>query len=769
MSDSVEIEQTGGTSECRDRSARHHDLRRRHIHLRRFVGAALGLAASWPTAALAQEGNRESHNIAAVRVVERPEIDGDLGDAVWARASVIDQFVQQEPNEGAPATERTEVRVLYDGSSLFVAVHAFDTQPDQVIATEMRRDSNRILDEDNFEIILDTFMDSRSAYMFVVNPLGAQLDQQVFDEGGRDRRGSALAVNRDWDGVWAVSARRTDDGWVAEIEIPMVTIRFPDANPQSWGVNFMRDIRRKNEQVFWAPIPREFSLTRVSLAGELRDLQELDRGYDLRVKPYVTGGGRRTVDAGDTDNSTTQDVGVDVKYGITPSLNLDVTINTDFAQAEVDNEQVNLTRFALFFPEKREFFLENANQFAVGTPNSTGRIADLFFSRRIGLTATGAQVPILAGARLTGKVGANNIAIMDIHTDDAFGNPGENFLVARYARDVFGRSQIGALVVNRQAESGGDPTREYNRTFAVDMNLVPTSALTIDGFLAMTSSPGISDGDYAGHIRAGWLDQRYRIYAEYEDFGENFNPTVGFVPRVDMRRSKVHLEFNPRPGRWGIRMMEPMTNYTYITDQTGRMMSTQWHFMVGTRFTNGAYLNLWHNRYFERIDTPFRVGGVQIGAGDYSFYDFAVMFNSDPSRRLFYRMSWQPQTFYGGDRTDLSASVGLRVTSQLATEAGLSRNDVDLPNGSFKADIGTLRVDYAFSPQVSLRTLTQYNSLSEQWSTSARLRWIFRPGSDIYVVYDEVRRDIPNAIDPLLVDEFRDHQLTLKMTYLFSF
>jgi hypothetical protein len=301
------------------------------------------------------------------------------------------------------------------------------------------------------------------------------------------------------------------------------------------------------------------------------------------------------------------------------------------------------------------------------------------------------------------------------------------------------------------------------------MNLVPTSALTIDGFLAMTSTPDVSDGDYAGHIRAGWLDQRYRMYAEYENFGENFNPEVGFVPRVDMTRSKVHLEFNPRPGRWGIRMMEPMTNYTYITDQTGRMTSTQWHFMLGTRFENGAYLNMWHNRYFERIDDPFRVGGVQIDPDDYNFHDWSFSFSSNPSERFFYRVNWQPQTFYGGDRNDISTTVGMRVTSQLATQAGFSRSDVDIPNGSFKADIGTLRIDYAFSPQISLRTLTQYNSLSEQWSTSARLRWIFRPGSDIYVVYDDVRRDIPNTIDPLLTDQYRDHQLIVKMTYLFSF
>ena len=741
--------------------------RRRHpgsVPACRILAGLLVLAgASTPVRAAAQEGAQEHHQVAAILVADRPQIDGDLSDPVWQGAAVIDGFIQQEPDEGAPATERTEVRLLYTESSLFIAVHAFDSDPSGVIATEMRRDGDRIFDEDNFQVILDTFRDYRSAYMFVVTPLGAQLDQQVFDEGGRDRRGSALAVNRDWDGVWSVSARRTDDGWAAEIEIPMVTLRFPAADMQSWGINFMRDIRRKNEQVFWAPIPRAFSLTRVSLAGSLNDLQSLDRGLDLRVKPYVTGGGRYQRESGVGETDTHGDMGLDVKYGITPSLNLDVTVNTDFAQAEVDNEQVNLSRFALFFPEKREFFLENANLFSVGTPNSLGRIADLFFSRRIGLTETGAQVPILGGARVTGKVGASNLAVMDIQTDGAFGNPGENFLVARYSRDV-GRSQIGGLVVNRQATNGG----YYNRTFAADMNLVPTAALTIDGFVAGTDTRGHDGSELAGHLRAGWLDQSWRVYGEYENFSDAFNPEVGFVPRVGMRRYKGHFEYNPRPGRWGIRMMEPMTNVTYITDQSGQRESWQWHLMLGTRFENGAYLNLWHNQYAERIDATFRVGGVPIDPGDYRFHDWNVMFNSDPSRRLFYRLSWQPQTFYGGDRTDYSATLGLRVTSQLATQASFSRNDVKIVNGEFTADIGSLQVDYAFSPTISLRSLTQYNSLSDQLSTSARLRWIFRPGSDIYVVYDEVRRDTELLVDPF-VDEYRDRQLIVKVTYLFSF
>jgi hypothetical protein len=725
------------------------------------------LAALAPSGAIAQEGGH-LHNVAAVRVTDRPELDGDLSDAVWRDAAVIDAFVQQEPNEGAPSTERTEVRVLYTGSSLFLAVHAFDSEPDRIIATEMRRDSNRILDEDNFEIIFDTFRDSKSAYMYVVSPLGAQLDQQVFDEGGRDRRGSggALAVNRDWDGVWSVAARRTDDGWVAEIEIPMVNMRFPSADVQSWGMNFMRDIRRKNEQVFWAPIPREFSLTRVSLAGALTDLQSLERGMDLRIKPYITGGGRYRHDVTNGLDGTDADgdVGLDLKYGVTPSLNLDVTVNTDFAQAEVDNEQVNLTRFALFFPEKREFFLENANQFAVGTPNSLGRIADLFFSRRIGLTDTGARVPILGGARLTGKVGGNNIAVMDIQTREAFGSPGDNFFVGRYIRDLWGVSQIGALVINKQAESGG----HYNRTFAADMNLVPIPQLTIDGFLAGTDTKGVGGGELGGHLRAGWLSRSWRIYSEYEDFGDSFNPEVGFVPRVGIRRSKIHFEHNPRPGKWGIRMLEPMTYIEYITDRTGRMVTRNWHFMVGTQFENGAYLVVRHNRHFDRIDEAFRVGGVTIDQGDYDFWDASVSFNSNPSRRFSYRLNVEPSTFYGGDRMDYSANVSMRATNQLALAAGFSRNDVDLPNGDFIADIGSFQVDYAFSPTISLRSLTQYNSLTEQLSTSARLRYIYRPGSDIYVVYDDVRRDIPIATAPF-TNEFRDRQLVLKMTYLFTF
>ena len=714
--------------------------------------------------AVSAQESWELYQIGAVRVEQGPEIDGVLDDPVWQTAAVINQFVQQEPNEGAPATERTEVRVLYEGRTLFLGVRAFDSSPDGPIASEMRRDADRILEEDNFQVILDTFMDSRSAYMFVVSPLGAQLDQQVFDEGGRDRRASGSAINRDWDGVWSVSASPTSDGWVAEIAIPMVTLRFPDSDPQTWGINFMRNIRRKNEQVFWAPIPRAFTLTRVSLAGSLTDLEDLSQGRDLRIKPYVTGGGRRQREGVSTDNSTQRDVGLDVKYGVTGGLSLDLTYNTDFAQVEVDNEQVNLTRFALFFPEKREFFLENAGQFAVGTTNSTGRIADLFFTRRIGLSEARTNVPIIGGARLTGKIGQNNIAIMDLQTEDAVGEPGQNFLVARYSRDIFQRSQIGGLFINKEASRGG----RFNRTFATDIRLSITPSLTVDGFLAGTSSRGVSDEQFGGHVRAGWLSRSWRIYSEYTDLEDNFNPEVGFVPRVGIRRSKFHFEGNPRPGKWGIRMMEPMWNVTVFQDQTGRLVSRQYHHMVRTQFDSGAAINIMYNRRFERLDDPFQVtSDVVIDPGKYRFYDLRLSYNSDPSRVFTYSVNYGPQTFYDGNRTDMSLRAGVRVTNKLATSARFSRSDIDLPAGAFTADIGSFQVDYAFSPAVSLRTLTQYNSSADQWSTSARFRYIYRPGSDIYVVYDDVRRDTDLPVSPFL-EEFRDRQLLIKVTYLLS-
>ena len=705
------------------------------------------------------------------RGIERgPTIDGHLDDEVWSSAAIIEDFIQQEPSEGDPATERTVVRLLYDARALYIGVEAFDSDPGGVVATEKRRDSPRLFDEDNFQIILDTFRDRRSGYMFVTSPLGAKLEQQVAEEGeGGFRGNNSSNINVNWDGVWDVVTRRTSEGWVAEIAIPMVTLRFPKAERQVWGVNFMRNIRRKNEQVFWAPISKEYSLTRVSRAGTMTGIGSVNRGMDLRLTPYVLSGGKQERVAARLNGSGFGDVGLDVKYGVASGLNLDLTLNTDFAQVEVDEQQVNLTRFPLFFPEKRDFFLENAGMFSVGARSGFGRLADLFFTRRIGLSDGGQPIPIIGGARLTGKVSQHNIALMNITTQEAFGQPRENFFVGRYSRDILARSKIGALVINKDAVSGES---HYNRTFAADTTLAVHRNLTLTGFVAKTETPGITTGEMAGYARGTWLSPAWHFYGEYVDLQDNFNPEVGFVPRVGIRTSKFHGEWNPRPGRWNIRRLDPMWNITYTTDQHNRMLTRSTHNMVGTYFEDGSSVVVYYNDNFERLDVPFQIRpDVTIPAGDYRFGEWWFTYRTDPSRRLYAQTQYSPQTFFDGTRTDVQATLGVRVTSSIAAEARFTRSDIDLPDGAFIADLASVTFDLALSPDVTLRTLSQYNSTTHEISTSVRFNWIYSPGSDIYIAYDELRLDT----DPLMLNPhlrhapwLRSRQLAIKMTYLLS-
>ncbi len=715
---------------------------------------------------LSAQESRVPSDVAVVFVEQGPVIDGALDDTVWGDAALIDAFTQQEPDEGAPSSERTEVLLLYDRNTLYFGVRAFDSSAGGVTATEMRRDSDRILSEDNFQIILDTFKDGRSGYMFVTNPLGAQLDQQVFNEGEGGIRGRGTPnINRDWDGVWHVAAQRTADGWIAEIAIPMVTLRFPEAEVQIWGMNLMRNIGGRNEQAFWTPIPKPYAIAKVSLAGTLTGMRSLGRGSDLRITPFVTGGTSHIADAGVVDDSFQRDMGIDVKYGLSAGLNLDMTVNTDFAQAEVDDEQVNLTRFPLFFPEKRDFFLENSGQFKVGSATAFNRLAELFFTRRIGLSPTGDQVPIRAGARLTGKVGRNDISVLNVQTGDAFGRSGENFLVTRYSRHFLSRSRIGGLFINKN-ETDGD---HFNRTYAIDMALVPNDAFTITGFIAKTETPGVSEGETGAYLNATWLDQAWRIYGEFADFGDNFNPEVGFLPRRGIRLTKLHFERDPRPDVLGIRVMSPMVNVVYITDQQNRLVSRRYHSMVGTSFDNGAFLNLWYNHNYERLDQPFIVrDGVAIVPGAYTFGEWRMSFNSNPSKSVYYELNYSPQDFYDGTRTDMTVTLGARLSSSLSAEGSYARNDIELAAAAFDVELASLRIDYALSPEMALRSVTQYNSATDQFSTSARFRYTYRPGSDIYVVYDELRRDFDDPTGLAVLNEYRDRRLIVKFTHLLT-
>ena len=469
-------------------------------------------------------------------------------------------------------------------------------------------------------------------------------------------------------------------------------------------------------------------------------------------------GGREDRVATGLDGSGFNDVGLDVKYGVTSGLNLDVTLNTDFAQVEVDEQQVNLTRFPLFFPEKRDFFLENAGMFSVKNEGGVGRLADLFFTRRIGL-ALGQPVPIIAGTRLTGKVNRHNIAVLNIQTQEALGQLGNNFFVGRYSRDILARSKVGGIIVNKEAIGDSD----YNRTFAVDTSLAVHRYLTVTGFLAKTQTPEISSEDAAGHVNATWISPGWRFYGEYTDIQDNFNAEVGFVPRVGIRRSKLHGQWNPRPGKWGIRSMDPMMNVVYTTDQHNRLLSRRVHHMISVQFEDGSSFTAIYNRDFEQLDVPFPIrSDVTVPAGTYRLDNPSVWYRSDPSRKLSTSLRYSPQTFFGGTRTDWSASVNLRATSQVAAQGSFRRSDVDLPGGAFIADLASFRLDYTLSPEMTLRTLTQYNSTTDSVGTSVRFNWIYMPGSDLYIAYDEFRQDIPG------VPWLQNRQLAVKMAYLLS-
>ncbi|HUE85211.1 MAG TPA: DUF5916 domain-containing protein [Vicinamibacterales bacterium] len=705
--------------------------------------------------------SRERPSAQATRVDQAPRIDGTLDEAVWRLAPVLDQFTQQEPTEGQPASDRTEVRVLYDHAHLYIGVTAFASEP--VVATEMRRDADRLFDEDNFQVILDTFHDSRNGYMFLTTPLGAKLEQQVFDEGEGGGRGTTANVNRNWDGIWDAAAQITPDGWTAEMMIPVSTVRFVPGQT-IWGVNFMRHVRRRNELVYWAPIPKAYTLTRVSLAGELTGLDGLSRGLDLKLKPFVLAGVQRNASGPSTATTRwPRDIGLDARYGVTAGLNLDVTANTDFAQVEVDEQQVNLTRFGLFFPEKRDFFLENSNLFTMGTGSaftSAPVQTDLFFSRRIGLSAEGQPIPIVGGARLTGKVGANSVAVLDIQTERAFERPGDNFFVGRYSRDILRRSRIGALFVNKESMGG---STHFNRTMGVDGNFAIGRSLQVNSFLAKTATPGLSGKDMAFYGRIAYRDPSWNLWLNYLDVQDNFNAEAGFVQRRGIRTTKAYFSPTPRPKSGRIRLMEPMYVLTYMTDQANRLIGRIHHYMLGTTLQDASFINVIFQQNLDVVDVPFRIQpGVVIPTGSYRMNEWTLTYNTSPGRRLYQRLSFSPNEFYGGTRRQATAAMGARATSRLSAELQYNRNDVNMPWGTFLINLTTLRVDYTFSPKMTIRSLTQYNSATREISNNIRYNVIHRPGSDLYVVYNELRQT------GLPTDVFaqKDRQLVVKLSYL---
>ena len=678
----------------------------------------------------------------ALRTDEAPTVDGVLDDAVWQRATPLTGFIQSRPDTGAPATEETVAYFVYDDRALYIGALCHDSEPDRLFVPSLKQDFNSG-SSDMFGVAIDTYLDRRNGFMFLVNPGGALKDVQLFDD--------SRSEDQAWEGPVRVETTTHDEGWTVEIEIPFSTLRFdPSEDDQVWGLQVIRRIRRKAEDTFWAPLDRRDQVHKMSKAGTLTGFRGVGPGLNLRVKPYALAENQTGALIDEERDGTRGDVGFDVKFGITPALTLDLTYNTDFAQVEIDQEQVNLTRFPLFFPEKRDFFVENSGTFAFGDQSErsyrTGvslRDFTLFHSRRIGLTGAGEPIPILGGARLTGRTGGFEVGVLNLQTDESRGLPAENFSVLRARRSVFGTSDVGAIFINRQATgSRSDAYPDFNRSFGFDANLRPLPSLLLAPFLAVTSSPDARGNSVAGRMWAGWRDELWDVSALWRHVGDDFNPTVGFVRRRDIRQTYATVGVHPRPPLPGVQEVNPYVELNHVADLESVLVTRIRTAGFDVSFLDGGRLSMHYADRYELLREPFRVAtDGMIPAGEYDFGSGEVQYRSSPGRALSGFFGVGGGGFFHGNRTSVSGGLLWRPNHHLSVDLTATHNNISLPEGAFTADVFGGRVDYGFSTKLFASAFVQYNAAEEQFVTNVRFNYLYSPLSDIFLVYTE-RRDL---------------------------
>jgi hypothetical protein len=703
----------------------------------------------------------EERKVRAVRTAESVLLDGKLKDPAWQEAEVIHDLTQREPREGEPITESTEIRILYDDEYLYIGVVCTDSQPDRIVASEMRRDAP-LEDDDYFEIYLDTYHDHRNSIYFVTNPLGARRDALIREEGSR--------INWDWDGVWYSKTQRDEHGWTVEIAIPFYTLRFKTEEVQTWGVNFGRHIARKREEAYWAPILRDlgfFGKYKISYFGNLTGLEDLKEGKRLHVLPYVIGGGIQE----EEENSLrpSGDLGLDLKYRLTSNITADVTINTDFAQVEADLEQFNLTRFSLFFPEKRGFFLEGADLFYVGEVFDPFEPPGMrfFYSRTIGLSEDGEEIPVMGGVRVTGKTGSYSLGILDMLTDRISYTVDEedihiermNHTIFRLKKDFLEKSTIGAMVLSLDSLDSS----HYNRGAVFDVNLALGQSFRAEGFLGKTSSPGLEGKDWAGNMDINYNSDFFIGRMVYTDIGENFNAEMGYVPRTDMRKFRANFGIGPRPKILNLRQSFFFADLIYIENHSGQLESRSQSLGTFNIFQNGSSLYLGYVQSYEFLDEPFEIReDVFIPEGIYRFNSFSGFFWSDRSRRLSIRANTYLGDFYNGFLYRLNASGFFKFSKHLNIEFIYDYNNFDLPvnGGKFSTNIAATRLIYSFTPELYAKAYLQYNDDEDVFKSNFLIRWIYKPGADIYFIYNETREVGTQGY-------LQDRAVMIKMTFLF--
>jgi uncharacterized protein DUF5916 len=756
------------------------------FHLAAIVGAILLTSTAARAAAQSGVGDAAGPRVAAASVAmgsrdadgrivvraqplrERLVVDGKLDESPYRQFQPVSDFVQAEPRRGEPATEQTELWVFFDERAIYIGLRCLDSGTDQWGSLDMRRDSPGFGQTESVSVGLDPFYDRRNGFIFGVNAVGGFSDSAITNE--RDS-------NRDWNTIWDARVEQFDGGWTVEMEIPFKSLRYAPGE-QVWGINVRRSVRWKNEMSYLSEVPHTGSnspqqgLFRFSAAATLTGLTTPPESRLLEIKPYGITSLKTDLEADDPFSSrASAGIGFDTKVGVTRGLVADFTYNTDFAQVEDDEQQVNLTRFSLFFPEKREFFLEGQGIFAFGgfARRRTGNPGDIplpFFSRRIGIDSeTKRAVPIIGGGRLTGRAGPYSVGIVNIQTkeDRLSAQPSTNFAVVRVRRDILRRSNIGVLAVNRSAYGS---RRSSNQTFGVDGVFSFFQYLNINTFLARTHTPGLRENANSHRVQLDYNADRYGLVLENMMIGKDFNPEVGYVRRTDVRRNMAQFRFSPRP-----RASRLVRRYEYSAsvDQFTHLSDNQLDTRVvegtfGVEFQSSDILTVQVLDTAERLTEPYKVfGDIEIPVARYDYRNLSAKYELGTQHRLSGEVTYEYGGFYGGTRQSVGISQGLtEPLPNLFIEPGISLNWVDIPQGRFVAKVLTGRFIYMFDPRTFVSALVQYNSDEGTMAVNARLRWEYRPGSDLFVVYSDGRSTLKRGFPTL-----QNRALTIKLTRFF--
>lgn len=720
-----------------------------------------GPQAPVPPAVASERDRRGRLTIRAVRLTAPLTLDGRLDDVIYQTVPSFGNFIQQDPAEGQPATEKTEAWVFFDDRNVYISARLFVSQPDRLKANEMRRDNTNIFRNDFFSVTLDTLFDHRSGVFVMTNALGGQRDALITDE--------SRSTNFDYNMVWEAKSQRFAQGWTTEIAVPFKSLRYLQRPQQVWGIILARGDWWKNEFSYLVPIPRAAGLSgsfRVSQAATLVGIEAPPPGLNLEVKPYVTGDSNTTPSPAGFRTVLGRDYGVDVKYGITKSLAADLTYNTDFAQVEVDDQQINLTRFNLFFPEKREFFLEGQGLFTFGgaSANAAGsRTPIIFFSRQIGLN-NGQSVPIQAGGRLMGKIGRYNVGALRIGADavPAAGIPATQFSIVRVKRDILRRSSIGVIATERTPSFA---TKATNAVVGADVSLAFFTNLEALSYYVRSRTTGRSGDQESYRGRLFYNGDKIGLDADYLKVGNEFNPEVGFLARRGFRRQFLLARFSPRPKLPGIRRLFWDASLDNIEGAArGELQTRTASATFRIDFQSGDILTADFEHLEDRPDTAFRAGGLTVQPGTYRNKQGTLSYQLGSQRKLTGTLSATTGTFYGGEQDAVSYNGRVELTKQLAVEPRVALTWLNLPQGSVVTRLLSARTTYSMSPRMFVAAFLQYNSTVNVVGLNTRFRWEYRPGSDFFLVYSE-GRDTAAAGFPAL----SNRQLAAKFTRLFRF